>query len=178
MGLHARGRWYGHRPSFQERIYTPACRWPHGKPVLGGPDPGQLGGCASGQFSSRQSTGQPTNSIIRPSILAEHNLFQWLWHFLENSSKERILHNSEGMRQMGAAIAPLVEEMFADLGLDRTWHNFHYTPGLLLSRYRKTRLSMILFSLHLLSGWPIQRRLLQQNKNYLIRFSLIVSLLV
>ena len=120
-------------------------------------------------------TGQPTNSIIRPSILAEHNLFQWLWHFLENSSKERILHNSEGMRQMGAAIAPLVEEMFADLGLDRTWHNFHYTPGLLLSRYRKTRLSMILFSLHLLSGWPIQRRLLQQNKNYLIRSCLIVS---
>ena len=80
-------------------------------------------------------TGQPTNSIIRPSILAEHNLFQWLRHFLENSSKERILHNSEGMRQMGAAIAPLVEEMFADLSLERTWHNFHYTPGLLLSRF-------------------------------------------
>ena len=87
-------------------------------------------------------TGQPTNSIIRPSILAEHNLVQWLWHFLENSSKERILHNSEGMRQMGAAIAPLVEEMFADLGLDRTWHNFHYTPGLLLSRYQKAGISL------------------------------------
>ena len=80
-------------------------------------------------------TGQPTNSIIRPGILAESNLFLWLRHFLENSSKERILHNSEGMRQMGAAIGPLVEEMFDDLGLDKTWHNFHYTPGLLLSRY-------------------------------------------
>ena len=79
-------------------------------------------------------TGKPTNSIIRPSILVEPNLFQWLCHFLENSSKERILHNSEGMRQIGAAIAPLVEEMFTDLELDRTWHNFHYTPGLLLSR--------------------------------------------
>ena len=38
------------------------------------------------------------------------------------------------MRQIGAAISPLVEEMFDDLGLDREWHNLHYTPGLLLAR--------------------------------------------
>ena len=34
---------------------------------------------------------------------------------------------------MGAAIAPLMEEFFKDTGFDRKHHNFHYTPGLLLS---------------------------------------------
>ena len=37
------------------------------------------------------------------------------------------------MRQIGAAIAPLMEEFFKDTGFDRKHHNFHYTPGLLLS---------------------------------------------
>ena len=35
---------------------------------------------------------------------------------------------------MGAAIAPLMEEFFKDTGFDRKHHNFHYTPGLLLSK--------------------------------------------
>jgi glycine/D-amino acid oxidase-like deaminating enzyme len=64
----------------------------------------------------------------------EPGLLLWTRHFLGNSSKQAIMHHSEGMRQMGAAIAPLMEEMFSELGLDRTWHNFHRTPGLLLSR--------------------------------------------
>ena len=34
---------------------------------------------------------------------------------------------------MGAAIAPLMEDFFKDTGFDRKHHNFHYTPGLLLS---------------------------------------------
>ena len=38
------------------------------------------------------------------------------------------------MRQIGAAIAPLMEEFFKDTGFDRKHHNFHYTPGLLLSK--------------------------------------------
>ena len=38
------------------------------------------------------------------------------------------------MRQMGAAIAPLMEEFFKDTGFDKKHHNFHYTPGLLLSK--------------------------------------------
>ena len=38
------------------------------------------------------------------------------------------------MRQIGIAIAPLMEEFFKDTGFDRKHHNFHYTPGLLLSK--------------------------------------------
>ena len=40
------------------------------------------------------------------------------------------------MRQMGAAIAPLMEEFFNETGFDRKHHNFHYTPGLLLSKVK------------------------------------------
>ena len=78
-------------------------------------------------------TGKPTNSMIRPSAILEPNFFLWLKHFLMNSSKEQILYHSEGMRQMGAAITPLMEELFKVTGFDRKAHNFHYTPGLLLS---------------------------------------------
>ena len=78
-------------------------------------------------------TGKPTNSMIRPAAILEPNFFLWLKHFYMNSSKEQILYHSEGMRQMGAAITPLMEELFQDTGFDRKAHNFHYTPGLLLS---------------------------------------------
>ena len=100
-------------------------------------------------------TGVPTNTLVRPAALAEPNLLLWLRHFLANTGRERVLHNSEGMRQMGAAITPLVEEMFEDLGLDRTEHNFHYTPGLLLSR------CTLLHTLHLL---PLHRPLLHHQE--------------
>ena len=78
-------------------------------------------------------TGEPTNSMIRPSALLEPNLFLWVKHFMLNSSNDKIKYHSEGMRQIGAAITPLIEEMFENTGFDRLSHNFHYTPGLLLS---------------------------------------------
>ena len=78
-------------------------------------------------------TGEPTNSMIRPSALLEPNLLLWVKHFMLNSSKDKIKYHSEGMRQIGATITPLMEEMFECTGFDRQSHNFHYTPGLILS---------------------------------------------
>ena len=44
------------------------------------------------------------------------------------------------MRQIGAAITPLMEEFFNETGFDRKKHNFHYTPGLLLSKVENPQL--------------------------------------
>ena len=46
------------------------------------------------------------------------------------------------MRQIGIAIAPLMEEFFKDTGFDRKQHNFHYTPGLLLSKVENPQKSI------------------------------------
>ena len=51
-----------------------------------------------------------------------------------NSSKDRVLYHAEGMRQIGAAIAPLVEDLFQVTGLDKLKHNYHFTPGLRLAK--------------------------------------------
>ena len=80
------------------------------------------------------TTGQPTNSVIMPAALLEPNLLLWVKYFILNSSQERIQYHAEGMRQIGAAIAPLMEELFERTGFDKVSHNFHYTPGLLLSK--------------------------------------------
>ena len=79
-------------------------------------------------------TGKPINSMIRPSALLEPNVLLWVRHFLANKSDERVRYQAEGMRQIGASITPLVEQLFVQTGLDRRQHNFHYTPGLLLSK--------------------------------------------
>jgi len=79
-------------------------------------------------------TGTPTNTMVRSAALLEPNLLLWVKHFIWNSSTERILHHSEGMRQIGAAITPLMEELFQETKFDGLEHNYHYTPGLLLSK--------------------------------------------
>ena len=70
-------RWYGHRGVFflpGKNIHPclPVVAWQAGGC---GPDLGQLEGCASGQFSSRQSTAQPTNSPHNQEGVWHHTTF-------------------------------------------------------------------------------------------------------
>ena len=83
---------------------------------------------------SHQLFGKPSNTLLRPAALFEPNLLLWTKYFLLNTSKERIIYHAEGMRQMGAAITPLMEELFLTTGIKRLAHNYHRTPGLLLNR--------------------------------------------
>ena len=62
-------------------------------------------------------TGKPTNSIIRPAALLEPNQIKWAKYFIMNSSQENIKYHSEGMRQIGAQITLLMEELFEHSGI-------------------------------------------------------------
>ena len=90
-------------------------------------------------------TGKPTNSMIRPSAILEPNFFLWLKHFLMNSSREQILYHSEGMRQMGAAITPLMEELFQVTGfVNCRWTGMKITLWFFIVKINLNRLDLLL----------------------------------